>query len=99
MGLENAYRTCEAISRTCAGGYNGVSRNLETFNYVYRYLDNWASEAEVGSDVRQQIATLNEAISKLNSQSLELCQVIQEYVNSQLKANGQQELTPMLIVG
>lgn len=99
MGLENAYRTCEAISRTCARNDNGIARNLQTFNYVYRYLDNWASVAEVSTEVREQIATLNEAISKLNTHSMELCQVIQEYVNSQLKANGQQELQPLDIVG
>ncbi len=88
MNLEQVRQYSEDVAKICNDESNGLRRQMATFNYVYNYLGNWASEAEVGSEVREDIKTLNSAITMLKDKTLELCTVINEYVEGQTSANS-----------
>lgn len=88
MNLELIKQYSDEVARVCNDENNGLRRQMATFNYVYNYLGNWASDAEVGEVVRENVKTLNSAITMLKDKTLELCNVINEYVEGQTSANN-----------
>ena len=70
----------------------GMKRNHVTFEYVTNYLENWATETDIGYDVRETLKKLCDLVKEINDNVTELAEkVLPEFCEQQTNINNGNE--------
>ncbi len=70
---------------------NQMADQYNTFQYVVKNLDNWASEVAVGSSLRQKMQQRVETVKSLMDGSRELYRALENLADLQEKINNTME--------